>query len=209
MLNIIKANQVPKLGGINLQLFAEEAPEIEVEVTATDKAEQEETTGTFTQEQLNAIVTRETRAKQEKMLKDLGIEDFDNAKEGMKKFQDWQESQKTEADIKNEKLTNLEKDFASTKSENQLLKAQINAVKLGVQADSVEDVVILANRLVTEDVDMDSAIKTVIEKYPHFATIQAEEKEEVKTPYFSTGSHSKRGSEEVDYFQQKLDKYKK
>lgn len=142
---------------------------------------------TFTQEDVNNVVTKEARAAQEKLLKQLGIEDFDNAKEGMKKFQEWQDAQKTDAEKQAEKLGQLEQTHADVQSENETLKAQISAAKAGVTTDAVEDVVLLANSLVSDEVDIDTAIKQVIEKYPHFA----EETQEEGKPGFSKGVHSR------------------
>ncbi len=148
---------------------------------------------TFTQEDVNNIAAKEARKAKEQFLKELGIEDFENAKEGMKKFQEWQDAQKTDAEKQAEKLTNLEKTHAETQAENETLKAQISAVKAGVKTDSVEDVVTLAKNLVGDNVDMDAAIKQVMEKYPHFA---AEEQTEGQPPKFSTGTHSKKTGED-------------
>lgn len=149
---------------------------------------------TFTQEDVNNIATKEARKAQEKLFKELGIEDFESAKEGMAKFQEWQDAQKTDAEKQAERLTQLEQTHADTQAENETLKAQISAVKVGVATDSVEDVVTLAKNLVGEDVDMDAAIKQVIEKYPHFAGEQQSEEK----PKFSTGTHSKKPTTDAE-----------
>lgn len=165
---------------------------------------------TFTQQDVNNIATKEARNAQEKVFKELGIEDFESAKEGMAKFREWQESQKTDAEKQKEKYTNLEKDHASISAENNSLKAQISAMKAGVNGESVEDVVALAERLVTDEVDMDSAINEVITKYPHFAKeAEPEEDEEKSKPTFSTGKHVSSGSSPQDPFAARLAKYKK
>lgn len=155
---------------------------------------------TFTQEDVNNIATKEARKAQEKLFKELGIEDFESAKEGMAKFQEWQDAQKTEAELQSEKLTKLEKSHAATQAENETLKAQISAVKAGVRADSVEDVVALAERQVTEDVSIDDAIQQVIKKYPHFAAADEGEEGKEGKPSFSTGKHVSNSSNEDDPF---------
>lgn len=104
------------------------------------------------------------------------------------------EAQKTDAEKKAEKLTQLEKTHADTQAENETLKAQISAAKAGVNTDSVEDVVTLAKNLVGDDVDMDAAIKQVIEKYPHFSGEQQTEEK----PKFSTGTHSKKPTTDAE-----------
>lgn len=206
-----KGYQEPILGGDNSQTFADEGEgEGNNKETNTGNEDQgnEKDDKTFTQEDVNNIVAKESRKAQEKLFKDLGIEDFEGAKEGMKKFHEWQESQKTEAEKKDEKLTNLEKEHLSIKSENELLKAQISASKQGVAPESIEDVVVLAKSLVSEDLDMDGAIKAVVEKYPHFAVAQ-EVEEDDKIPRFSTGEHTKKREGLSDPFQDKINKYKK
>ncbi|PWU66573.1 hypothetical protein [Gracilibacillus dipsosauri] len=160
----------------------------------------------FKQEDVNNIVAKETKKVQEKILKGLGIEDFENAKEGMKQFKEWQESQKTEAQRQQEQFEALSKEKESLTSKNQSLEAQLSALKQGVNSDSVEDVVALAERLVNDDVTMDDAIKQVVEKYPHFAG--GVEEEEPK-PSFTLGQHKKISNGKNDPFADKLAKYQK
>lgn len=165
-----------------------------------------EDTKTFTQDDVNSIAAREAKKAQEKLFKELGIEDFDNAKEGMKKFQEWQEAQKTDAEKQAEKLQNLEKDSLEKDKTIKTLEARLSARNAGVVADSVEDVVALAERLVSEETSIDDAIKQVIEKYPHFA--EEPKEEEPGKPSISTGTHSRKSPTNLDPFQAKLDKYK-
>lgn len=168
--------------------------------TATENAEE---TKAFTQEDVNKIATKEARKAQEKLFKELGIEDFDNAKEGFQKFQKWQQDQMTEQEKQSKQLETLHNDNENKESEIETLNAQISAMKSGVKAESVEDVVTLAKNIVSDDVDMDTAIKQVVEKYPHFA--QSEQKEEPK-PSFTTGQHQS-GNRNNDPFAAKIAKY--
>ncbi|WP_199425764.1 hypothetical protein [Thermaerobacillus caldiproteolyticus] len=151
-------------------------------------------TKTFTQEDVQNIVAREAKKAQEKLLKQLGIEDFNSAKEGLQKFKEWQESQKTEAQKQAERLQQLEQQFTAVQQEKEALAAQLAAVKAGVHADYVEDVVVLAQRLVDDDTTMEDAIAKVLEKYPHFK--EAQQQQEPPKPQFSAGQHQKlNGSE--------------
>lgn len=171
----------------------------------TDTTAEKVEDNTFSQEDVNNIVAREAKKAQEKLLKQLGIEDFDNAKEGFQKFQEWQESQKTEAEKQAEQLEELQSENESKDTTINQLQAQLSALKTGVIADSVEDVVALAKNYVSDDVDMDTAIKQVIEKYPHFAK---EEQEQEEKPNFTTGQHQSNGNKNNDPFMAKLAKYK-
>lgn len=149
---------------------------------------------TFTQDDVNNLVAREVKKAQEKLLKQLGIEDFNSAKEGMQRFREWQESQKTEAEKQAERLKELEESSQALANENETLKAQLAALEAGVNPDSVADVVVLAKNMVSDDLDMKGAIQKVLEKYPHFKASA----EEGQKPTFTTGEHKKPGA--VDSF---------
>src|SRR5699024_8019869 len=160
---------------LNLQFFAEEGidgdqtpneqsgGQEQTDQKGTDSQQQSEDK-TFTQEDVTNLISRETKKQQEKLLKKLGVEDFENAKEGMRKFKEWQESQKTEAEKQAERLQELEESYSNASKENETLKAQISAMKQGVKGESVEDVVILAKNMLSDDVDMETAIKEVIDR---------------------------------------------
>ncbi len=151
---------------------------------------------TFTQDELNNIAAKEAKKAQEKIFKELGL-DFENAKEGMKAFKDWSESQKTEQQKQADRLKDLEKNYSSASEENTSLKAQLSALKANVKAESVEDVVTLAKTMVSEELDMDGAIAKIVEKYPHFAQ-KVEEQQEEKKPSFSTGQHQKKPESDTE-----------
>lgn len=203
---------------LNLQYFAE--PSEEDKPDGEDKPPEDqkpkdpsddkksEDDKTFTQEDVNKIAAKEKKSAKEAILKELGIEDFDNAKDGMKKFKEWQDSQKTEQEKQQEKLNNLSKEKDSLSTENQDLKAQLSAMKKGVLGDSVEDVVALAKQRVSDDVTIDEAIDQIIEKYPHFA---GKEEEEPNSPQIVTPGNPNGGSRSTDNnpFAAKLAKYKK
>lgn len=145
---------------------------------------------TFSQDDMNNLVARESKAAQEKLLKKLGIEDFNSAKDGLEKFKQWQQDQKTDAEKQADALKDFETKTGSLSSENATLKAQLSALKAGVNADSADDVVALAERLVTDEMDINAAIASVIEKYPHFAQVVEEiDPNAPPKPQFSNGQH--------------------
>jgi hypothetical protein len=157
--------------------------------------QQQQEMKTFTQEDVNNIVAREVKKTQEKLLKQLGIDDFNSAKEGLQKFREWQESQKTEAQKQAERLQQLEQQFNAVQQEKETLLAQLAAVKAGVHADFVEDVIVLAQRLVNEDTTIDDAIAKVIEKYPHFKEAPQQPEQQPK-PTFTVGTHQKSSADD-------------
>lgn len=148
---------------------------------------------TFTQDEVNAIAAKEAKKAQEAFLKKLGVKDFSSAKEGLDKFKEIQDSNKTDAEKQAATLKLLEEEKETYTSENSKLKAQVSAMKAGVKPDSIDDVVILANNLISDDTDMDKAIAKVLKRYPSFK-VDAEENDDDgsnknKKPKFSNGDH--------------------
>ena len=106
---------------------------IEETVTQTDnKIEDRATEKTFTQEELNAIVKKETD-KATKKYKDVDL----------KAYKEWQESQKTEA----EKQSELNQKMTDTQNENLSLKQENQVLKSGVNADDVDYVVFKVSKM--------------------------------------------------------------
>lgn len=113
---------------------------------------------TFTQEELDAIVKdRVARAKKGQPSKD-----------DLEAFNAWKESQKTEEEKKNEALINAEKARLAAEEKATALEAKVTCLSKGVVADSVDDVVVLAKAMVTDEVTIEQAIDKVLEKYPSF-----------------------------------------
>lgn len=192
---------------LNLQLFAEVDNGTGDETSEVETTEEVEDEKTFSQEQVNKIATKESRKATESLLKDLGIEDFENAKDGLVKFREWQEQQKTDAEKQHEEYTSTVKERDELLSKATQLEQTIAVLRKGVNEDSVDDVVALAQRLVTEEKDIDAAVTEVLEKYPHFA--QKVETEEVIKPRFTNGVHNKSTKVDDDPFEALKQKYKR
>ena len=113
---------------------------------------------TFTQEEVNKMIKDRVAREKKGQL----------SKEELKAYQDWKESQKTEAQKQSEALTNAEKAKQDAEERANTLEAKVTCLSKGVLADSVDDVVILAKAMVSDDVTMDQAVDKVLEKYPSF-----------------------------------------
>lgn len=153
---------------------------------------------TFTQDDVNNLIAREVKKAQEKLLKQLGVEDFNSAKDGLAKFKEWQESQKTEAQKQAERLQELETNYNTVLQEKENLAAQLSAVKAGVNAEYVSDVIVLAQKYLDEDTTIDDAIVKVLDKYPHFKGVNQEPEPKDEGPKFSSGKHNKEPESELD-----------
>lgn len=129
---------------------------------------------TFSQEQLNAIASRENKKGQNKILKELGIANINDAKEGLAAFKEWQENQKTNEQKLNDAIEEHKNKSQSLEEENGTLKASLAAMKLDVNADSLGDVLVLAQAKTSDEVTIEEAIEEVLNKYPHFKKTQEE-----------------------------------
>ena len=121
-----------------------------VDTTATTEQSGETT---FTQEQVNGIASKEAKKAQEKLLRDLGVEDFESAKDGLAKFKEYQDAQKTDVERQQEALqqakereSKLSEDISAKDKEIASLNAKITALGLGVNNESIDDVIALAER---------------------------------------------------------------
>lgn len=140
---------------LNIQLFAEEGTDPvtqtadNTEGTVTDTVTKTEgaEVKTFTQEEVNAMILK----AQKKM----------PSKEEMQKFNEWKESQKTEAD----KQAELTQKMADTTNENILLKQENQVLKSGVNADDVDYVLFKVSKMEGE---FEDNLKDFLEKNPKY-----------------------------------------
>lgn len=131
---------------------------VDTKETETDTKDTTQESKTFTQEEVdNLLKERVARLKKEQP-----------SKEDLKAYNEWKESQKTEEEKKNEALTNAEKARLAAEEKATALEAKVTCLSKGVVADSVDDVVVLAKAMVTEEVTIEQAIDKVLEKYPSF-----------------------------------------
>ena len=163
----------------------------------TESQTQEQPVKTFTQDEVTGLVAKESKKAQEKIFKSLGFEDIKSAKEGLQQLKEWKDSQKSEAEKQSEALATKEKELELALSDKKNLEAKLSALTLGVNAESVDDVITLSNRLVSDDVSIEDAIGQVLQKYPQFGrTEQSEEKK----PTFSAGGNPTAGTNQEDAF---------
>lgn len=102
------------------------------------------------------------------LLANLGVASIDDAKANLASWNEYQEGQKTELQKIQDSLTVANNSLVERDATISNLQAQLAAAQMGVPADNTSDVIILAKGLVNEQVDINQAITTVLEKYPHF-----------------------------------------
>ena len=141
--------------------------DVETTETKTDTEETTQEEKTFTQADVDKLIRERVARERKNQL----------SKEELKVYQEWKESQKTEEEKKNEALTNAEKAKLEAEERANNLEAKVACLSKGVVATSVDDVVILAKAMVTEEVTIEQAIDKVLEKYPSFKGEQQQEEQ--------------------------------
>ena len=138
---------------------------VETTETKTDRQETTQEEKTFTQADVDRLIQeRVAREKKNQISKDE-----------LKAYNEWKESQKTEEEKKNEALTNAENARIAAEEKANNLEAKVTCLSKGVIATSVDDVVILAKAMVTDEITIEKAIDKVLEKYPSFKGEQQQE----------------------------------
>lgn len=132
--------------------------DVETTETNSDTKETTQEEKTFTQADVDKLIQERVARERKNQL----------SKEELKAYNEWKESQKTEEEKKNEALTNAEKARLVAEEKATALEAKVTCLSKGVIATSVDDVVILAKAMVTDEVTIEQAIDKVLEKYPSF-----------------------------------------
>lgn len=148
--------------------------------TKTDAQETTKEEKTFTQADVDKLIQERVARERKNQL----------SKEELKAYNEWKESQKTEEEKKNEALSNAEKARVAAEERATALEAKVTCLSKGVVATSVDDVVILAKAMVTDEVTIEQAIDKVLEKYPSFKGKQ--QKEEQKGFVIGAGSQKQK-----------------
>lgn len=172
---------------LNLQFFAEEVPS-GGEPPAQPNAGIEQPLppkGGEPQGQSNETPVKTPEQIQQEFLKSLGVSSLDDAQKAIKGFQEFQDSQKTEAQKQSEQLQSTQQQLSSKDAEISNLNAKLSALTKGVRADAVEDVI----KLVSGAEDIGKALDEVLTKYPQFGAV-APQQREVPKPSFGTPQYN-------------------
>lgn len=148
---------------------------------------------TFTQEDVNRMMTREKKQGANSVYHELGIKPGD--KESIELVKEFLESRKTEAQKQAE---NIAANNAALEEANRKLviaEAKAEAMQLGVQAQFVDDAVALAlNKVDTENgTDIKTALGELKTKYPVWFVVEDNSKDTIGQR--GTGSSVKTGQQ--------------
>lgn len=165
-----------------------------------DKGSKSNAGKTFTQDQVNRMMTREKNQGRNAALKELGIDPKDTKAIAMVKA--LIDSQKTDEQKAAEKETENQTKMNEAEQRAQVAEAKAEAMMLGVKTQYVDDVVTLALAKMTEDSDLKTIIGEFKTKYPIWFGESSEDddknkdKGKGKTGQRGTGSSVKTSKED-------------
>ena len=125
---------------------------------------------TFTQEDVNALLKKEKESAKKALLKELGVEDAKSAKEGLAKYKEILEKDKTETQKAQDTATAAEKAKQEAENRALLAEAKVEVLSAGCKPEYLEDVITLALGKVSDDKDLAAVVKEMKEdpKYSAF-----------------------------------------
>lgn len=163
-----------------------------------DDAKSSKDDKTFTQDQVNRMMTREKNQGRNAAYKELGIDPKDTKMVNM--FKAFVESQKTDDQKAAEKESEEQSKMQEAEQRALLAEAKAEAMLLGVKTQYVEDVVTLSLAKMTEDSDLKTIIGEFKTKYPVWFGVSEEdskgEEKKGKTGQKGTGSSIKTSEKE-------------
>ena len=130
---------------------------------------------TFTQAEVNRMMTKEKQQGRSAAYKELGIDPSDTNMVSM--FKAFIEAQKTSEQKANEQKAENDAKLAQAMEKARIAEAKATALKLGVKSECVDDVVALAITKVTDDNDVDAIINDFKSKYTFWFTDSSDDGE--------------------------------
>lgn len=133
----------------------------QVQTTQTNTQPQAGTEKTFTQADVNRMMAAEKESGRKSILKELGITDVATAKEGLQKYQEYLNNQKSELQKAQENQTQLQNNYDKAIQEANHMKNCMAAIKLGANPDSVEELTVLIASKVTEEKNFETVLSEI------------------------------------------------
>lgn len=125
---------------------------------------------TFTQEDVNRLLKNEKESAKKALLKELGVEDAKSAKEGLAKYKEILEKDKTDTQKAQDTATQATKDKEAAEARALLAEAKVEVLSAGCKPEYLDDVITLALKRVTDDTTLADVVKEMKEdtKYAAF-----------------------------------------
>lgn len=135
-----------------------------------DGKKKDKTEKTYTEKEYQAAIKRAKRQGKNSVVKKFGFESEEELEESVTAFQDIIDKNKEPDEKNKEKLSKEEKKRLSAEERAEIAEAKLEAVKMGVNPDYIEEVLVIASAKKTEDNTYDEIFEEIkeTEKYDVF-----------------------------------------
>lgn len=113
---------------------------------------------TFTQDEVNRMMTREKQQGKNSVLNALGFKTEEEAKSAFNLLKALQDSQKSEADKLEESKNTAVQEKANAEQRAAIAEAKLSCIVNGVDKEAVDDVLVIAMSKVTDDKPLDTVL---------------------------------------------------
>lgn len=121
---------------------------------------------TFTQTEVNAMMAKEKEQGRKSILKELGVEDVKNAKEGLENYKKYLDSQKTDLQKAQDAAREAEKSKKALELQMEINDQKFKVLAAGCPAEKVDDACVLARTRMSDSVTFEQALEQVKQNYP-------------------------------------------
>lgn len=125
---------------------------------------------TFTQEDVNRLLKAERESSKKSLLRELGVEDAKTAREGLVRYKEILDKDKSEAERAEESLAAETKAKLEAEGRAQMAEAKLEILSSGGKREYLDDLITLALPRVSEDKNLPTVVKEMKEdsKYQVF-----------------------------------------
>lgn len=127
-----------------------------------------QSTGTFSQADLNRIGAQEKANGKKAMLKELGFKDEAAAKEAITKYNEWLASQQSEAEKAQAKINAATAAQGEAETRALVAEQKLEVIKQGGNPQFVDDILALVNIRVNDTTDFNKALEDVKKAHTTF-----------------------------------------
>lgn len=143
---------------------------LENQETKEDQSTGSQSGKTFTQEDVNRLLKAEKESAKKALLKELGVEDAKSAKEGLAKYKEILDKDKSDGQKARDSLAAEIKAKSEAEKRALLAEAKVEVLSTGGRPEYLEDIITLALKKVSDDKDLAAVVKEMKEdsKYSTF-----------------------------------------
>lgn len=154
----MKNEVVKKMLPLNLQFFADENPEPDVDENNDPDVNEnpEPDVRTFTQDEVNSLLASTKREAKKNVLSSLGFKSEAEAKNSISMLNKLLDEESTDNPENNQESENEKRALAA--------ESKLTCLLAGVDKDSIDDVIAIANKKVTQEKDLSKVLEEMKEE---------------------------------------------